>query len=68
VDVPSLPWSALFLILSLVVVGVAGMHAAAPGAQFSDQFAAAVLVPLGLLGVVVWGVAIRMLTLGRRKR
>ena len=58
---PSFPWSALFLILSLVMIGLAGMHATAPGAQFADQFAAAVLVPLGILGIVVWGVAIRML-------
>jgi hypothetical protein len=58
---PSFLWSALFLILSIVMIGIAGMHATAHGAVFADQFAAGVLVPLGILGVVVWGVAIRML-------
>jgi len=65
--VPSLPWSALFLVLSLVMIGLAGMHAVAPHVQFSDQIAAGVLVPLGILGIVVWAVALRFLMLGRKK-
>jgi hypothetical protein len=65
--VPRFLWSALFLILLLVMVGLAGQHATAPAVQFSDQLAAGVLVPLGILGIVIWAVAIRMLVVGRKK-
>jgi hypothetical protein len=66
-DLPRTLWSVLFVIVLIAMVGLAGMHATAPKVQFSDQFAAGVLVPLCLLGIVIWGVAIRMLLVGRKK-
>ncbi len=64
---PRIVWSVLFVIVLIAMIGLAGMHATAPHVVFADQFAAGVLVPLCLLGVVIWVVAIRMLIAGRKK-
>jgi hypothetical protein len=62
---PALPIALLFWLLSLGLVAVAALHAATSQAVL-DRFAAGVLVPIGLVGLVIWTGA--LWSLRRRSR